>query len=189
STLTSLNNLAILYRDLKRHEEAEPLFLEAIAGAKKRLGLTNPTAQAFIGNTAVMYEEAGHPEKAAPFWRELADAEKQQAGPESPRYAALLAALGANLLKQRKPAEAESILRAGGRIRGQKEPDSWTTFSTQALLGESLASQKKYAEAEPLLVQGYEGMKQREATIPADRKARLSEASDHLVRLYDAWGK
>jgi len=34
------------------------------------------------------------------------------------------------------------------------------------MLGEALLLQKKYTEAEPLLLQGYEGMKLREAMIP-----------------------
>jgi serine/threonine protein kinase/Tfp pilus assembly protein PilF len=188
-TLNSLNNLAVLYRDLKRYDEATPLLMEAIAGAKKRFGVANPSAQTFIRNAAVNYEEAGQADKAAPFWWELADTAKQQAGPESPQYAAVLAALGANLLKQGRPAEAEPVLRTGLAIRCQEEPDSWTTFSTQALVGESLAGQKRYAEAEPLLVQGYEGMKQREARIPADRKVRMSETGERLIQLYDAWNK
>ena len=40
-----------------------------------------------------------------------------------------------------------------------------------------------------IFVQGYEGMKQREATIPANGKVRLTEALERLVQLYDAWDK
>ena len=54
------------------------------------------------------------------------------------------------------------------------------------LLGDSLLGQKKYAEAESLLVQGYEGMKQREANIPAVYKVRLTEALEGLVQLFEA---
>ena len=58
-----------------------------------------------------------------------------------------------------------------------------------SLLGGSLLGQKKYADAEPLLLQGYQGMKQRDAQIPKVGKLRLSEAVDRLIDLYDAWGK
>jgi eukaryotic-like serine/threonine-protein kinase len=57
------------------------------------------------------------------------------------------------------------------------------------MLGGSLLGQKQYAAAEPLLLAGYEGMKQRAADIPKLGQARLSEALDRLVELYDAWGK
>jgi hypothetical protein len=56
------------------------------------------------------------------------------------------------------------------------------------LLGASLLAQKKYKEAEPLLSEGYEGMKQREKTIPPKSKVRLIEAAERLVKLHEATG-
>jgi hypothetical protein len=52
-----------------------------------------------------------------------------------------------------------------------------------------LLGQKNYAAAEPLLVQGYAGLKQRQDQIPSQNKARLTEALERLVHLYDGWGK
>jgi hypothetical protein len=46
-----------------------------------------------------------------------------------------------------------------------------------------------YEEAGPLLREGYEGMKQREAQVPPHEKARLGEAAERLVRLYEATGE
>jgi hypothetical protein len=43
--------------------------------------------------------------------------------------------------------------------------------------------QKKYAEAEPLLLEGYEGMKRREKTIPPEGTICLPEAIDRLIEL------
>jgi hypothetical protein len=54
------------------------------------------------------------------------------------------------------------------------------------MLGEALLGQKKYAEAEPLLLSGYDGLKQREKTIPPQAKVRLIEALQRLVKLYEA---
>ena len=100
-----------------------------------------------------------------------------------------LAALGSNLIQQKKWAEAEPILRECLAIREKAQPDDWNTFNTRSQLGGSLLGQKKYAEAEPLVLAGYEGVKAREAKIPAPDKPRLSEAADRLVQLYDVWGK
>jgi serine/threonine protein kinase len=165
-TLVSLHNLAALYEACGRYAEAGPLFLEAVSGARRTFGLTHPTTQTFLFNAAVLYEQAGKPDKAEHLWRELAEAAKQQAGPESLPYAAGLAKLGANLLRQRKPGEAEPLLRTCLAIRQRQEADLWSTFLAQSLLGEALARQKKYAEAEPLLLAGYEGMKAHAKTIP-----------------------
>jgi hypothetical protein len=101
----------------------------------------------------------------------------------------VLAGLGHNLLKQRWYAEAEPLLRECLAIREQRLPDSWLRFNTQSMLGGALLGQQKYAEAEPLLLQGYEGMKQREARIPPPEKARLPEAVERLVQLYEATGQ
>jgi hypothetical protein len=62
-------------------------------------------------------------------------------------------------------------------------------FHTKSLLGGALLGQQKYAEAEPFLLQGYQGMKQRAAKIPENRKITLTDALKRLVQLYDAWGK
>lgn len=40
-----------------------------------------------------------------------------------------------------------------------------------------------------VLLVGYEGMKQREANIPQEGMARLTEALERLAQLYDSWGK
>jgi hypothetical protein len=104
-------------------------------------------------------------------------------------YATALAGLSLDLLAQKKWTEAESVLRNCLAIQEKNEPDAWTTFKTQALLGGSLLGQKKYADAEPLLLNGYEGMKQREKTIPPQSKVRLTEALDRLIELYTATDK
>ena len=86
-------------------------------------------------------------------------------------------------------AEAEPLLRECLAIREKTQPDAWSTFNTQSSLGGALLGQKKYADAEPLLRAGYEGLKQREKTIPEQGKVRIPEAIERLVRLYEATGK
>jgi len=93
------------------------------------------------------------------------------------------------LLAQKKPDEAELKLRECLTIRQSIQSDDWTTFDTKSMLGEALLEQKKYAEAEPLLLSGYEGLKQHEARIPSQDKARFSKALECLVQLYEDWGK
>ena len=61
--------------------------------------------------------------------------------------------------------------------------------NTKSQLGGALLGQKKYADAEPLLLAGYEGMKQREKTIPPQGSTRISEALDRLIELYAATNK
>ena len=100
-----------------------------------------------------------------------------------------MAQLGSNLIQQRKWTEAETILRACLAIRQKAQPDDWSTFNARSMLGGSLLGQKKFADAEPLILAGYEGMKAREAKIPAPGRPRLAEAAARVVLLYEAWGK
>jgi hypothetical protein len=84
---------------------------------------------------------------------------------------------------------AEPLLRDRLALRERSQPDDWTTFASRSLLGDCLLGQKKFADAEPLILAGYEGLKVREAKIPAPDKRRLTEAAERVVELYDAWGK
>ena len=114
---------------------------------------------------------------------------KERDGADSLPYASELAALGLNLLQQKKWTDADAVLRECLAIREKTQPDDWSTFNTQSMLGGALLGQKKYADAEPLLVKGYEGMKQRAEKMPPQAKdLRLGEALERLVQLYDAWG-
>jgi tetratricopeptide (TPR) repeat protein len=182
-------NLARVYQDQGKYDRAEPLFREASEAARKKLGITHDDTQRFVLGLISCYDSMKAPAKAEPLLRELADFLKQKFGADSPQYAGELAVLGFNLLRQQKFADAEPVLRDGLAIRAQKQPDAWTTCNTQSLLGGSLLGQQKNAEAEPLLLAGYEGLKQREAKIPANSKARLTEALERLVQLYDATGQ
>jgi hypothetical protein len=57
------------------------------------------------------------------------------------------------------------------------------------LLGEALLSQSKYTASEPLLLQGYEGMKKQEKTIPPQGIIYIPEPLDRLIELSTATNK
>jgi hypothetical protein len=59
----------------------------------------------------------------------------------------------------------------------------------QCLLGEILAGEKRFAEAEPLLLTGYQGLIERETTIPAADRTAAVQARDGVLRLYERWGQ
>ena len=81
---------------------------------------------------------------------------------------------------------AEKMLRECVELREEIAPDNWTTFDAKSMLGEALLGQKKHDEARPLLLAGYEGMKQRMASIPPEGVFRLTDTIDRLIQLYQA---
>jgi len=138
---------------------------------------------------AATYRNQGKYALAEPLYTEVLQAQTVKFGADHPRTLVTMAGLSLNLLRQKKYTDAEPILRECLAIQDKKQPDSWMTFYTRSMLGEALIGQRKYAEAEPLLIAGYEGMKQREKSIPPRNKELLTEALEGLVQIYDAWGK
>jgi eukaryotic-like serine/threonine-protein kinase len=177
-------NLGVCYKDAGRLKEAIPLLEEAHQTAKNV-----PPLRGVDGQLIDAYMKAGENAKLAVLRQErLADARKTLPT-DSPELAGMLAQIGLSLLQQKKWTEAEPYVRESLAIREKKEPDDWRTFNTTSLLGGVLLGQKKYVEAEPLLRKGYEGMKEREKTIPPEARTRIPEALDRLVQLYQATNK
>jgi len=92
-------------------------------------------------------------------------------------------------LLQSSAFDAELLLRECLAFREKTQPDDCSTFNTQSMLGGALLGQKKYTDAEPLLLKGYEGMKQREKSIPPAAATRIAESLDRLIELYTATNK
>jgi tetratricopeptide (TPR) repeat protein len=174
-------NLGVNYSDVGRLPEAMGLLEEAHRAANK-----NPTLRWVVTPLRIAYTRAGESAKLVRLLQEQLAEARKTLPMDSPQLAATLAETGLALLEQNKWAEAEPLIRESLGIREKSQPDHWTTFNTHSLLGGALLGQKKYAEAEPLLLKGYEGMKQREQTIPLQGKGRLGEAAQRLVQLYEA---
>jgi tetratricopeptide (TPR) repeat protein len=187
-TLAALANLGVNYKDAGRLEEGIRHLEDCLAKARALPGGV-PASLAWVPpQLADAYDRGKQFAKSEPLYRGFVEDARKQFGPEDPRAAGAMASLGLNLLRQKKYAEAEKHLHDCLRIREKAQPDVWNTFNARSLLGEALLAQKKYAEAQPLLLSGYQGMKDREATIPPNAKVYLREALQRLVRLYEATG-
>ena len=66
-------------------------------------------------------------------------------------------------------------------IREKAMPDDWRRFNCMSLLGGAFLGRGQFTEAEPLLLEGYKGMKQREAKIPKVAKHRVAEAAERIA--------
>jgi tetratricopeptide (TPR) repeat protein len=93
--------------------------------------------------------------------------------------------LARNLFLQKRYAQAEKIARKAIAIYEKERPGEEQLFFFVSILGAALCGQKHYTEAEPLLLQGYEGMKRREARLQAWWKSRMAEAGERVVRFYE----
>jgi tetratricopeptide (TPR) repeat protein len=187
-TLNTQCNLGVNYRDAGRLEEGARLMEEALRRARGRPDALAKTEWALL-QLGWTYQGLGRWDRAEPLLRDFLSRQRKTTPPDSPALAATLAQLGLILLLQQDWSEAESALRECLKIREVKFPDDWSRFNTMSQLGGALLGQGRYAEAQPLIVRGYEGLKSREAKIPPPAKARLPEAAERVIELYEAWGQ
>ena len=183
-TQVTVANLGVNYKDAGRLKEAIPLLEESHQTAKNIRSLRWVDQQLIDA-----YAKAGDNARVADLLKEQLAEARKTLPKDSPELGGLLAEIGMSLLRQQRWTEAEPLLRENLAIREKSQPDVWSTFNTQSLLGGSLLGQKKYAEAEPLLRKGYEGMKQREKTIPPQGSRRIPEALGRLIDLFTATNK
>jgi serine/threonine protein kinase/tetratricopeptide (TPR) repeat protein len=189
NTLTSRNNLAEAYRAAGRTGDALRLHEGVLKARESKLGPDHPHTLLSRNNLALAFLACGQFGRAEPLLVATLDRERKVFGPEDARTAGTMSLLGLCLIGEAKWAEAERVVREDLAVREKRVPDGWMTFEARSLLGESFRGQARYAEAEPLIVSGYEGMRAREAKIPAAAKFRRVEAAERVVRLYEAWGK
>ena len=181
--------LAEAYEAAGKVEKAIPLFERAFEARSAKNG-PNHSQTAWVRNKLVhCFDQRAEFDRSEPLLRQIVVMEKKKHDPADASVATTLAVLGENLLKQRKWDGAELSLRECLAIREAKLADDWSNFNARSLLGGSLLGQKRYAEAEPLLIEGYEGMKAREAKVPPRAKVRLTEAGARVVDLYESWGQ
>jgi tetratricopeptide (TPR) repeat protein len=65
STINSINNLAFLYQNLERYDEAEPLFVDALDRFRRKVGEKHPSTLITMGNLGAVYNATGRYEEAA----------------------------------------------------------------------------------------------------------------------------
>ncbi|WP_435008629.1 tetratricopeptide repeat protein [Tundrisphaera lichenicola] len=186
STLSTQKNLALSFQADGQLDRAIALLERTLATLTAKLGVDHTRTLAARFDLALAYEASGDPTRAEPMLREVLAARRKKLGANHPDVAQTLSALGRNLLDQKRWDEAEPYLREGLAAWEAKRPDDWNRFDTQSLLGESLLGRQKYAEAEPLLLNGYEGLKSREARIPADLRMLSTRAAERVVQLYQS---
>ncbi|APZ54423.1 Tetratricopeptide repeat-containing protein [Salipiger abyssi] len=79
-TLTSVNNLAVLYRSTGRYGEAEPLYRRALEARERVLGPEHPDTLRSVNNLAALYENTGRYGEAEPLFRRALEASEEADG-------------------------------------------------------------------------------------------------------------
>jgi tetratricopeptide (TPR) repeat protein len=181
----SAHILGMLYMDAGEYLESAARLQKVIALRKERDGQADDLV---LRTCALAYQRAGKLDDADRLLRDLSERERKKRdwiGQHA--LAHTLDLLSLNMLLQNRPAEAETLAREVLALceKAQASEYEWRRPYVINLLGGALLGQKRYAEAESLLLQGYQGMKQGEATMTAQWRFRLTEAGERLVRYYE----
>jgi tetratricopeptide (TPR) repeat protein len=189
NTLTGMYTLALLYLYEGRYSVAESLFIELLEKQQRVLGHEHPNTLTTINDLARLYQSTGRYAEAEPLYVKVLELRRRMMRPQDPDTLASLAALGGLRIQQQRYADAEQLLSEAVTGYQETTSDSWSRYNSQSMLGASLAGQKKYAEAELPLLSGYQGMLQREATIPAFDRPEVERAGQWILQLYQEWRK
>jgi tetratricopeptide (TPR) repeat protein len=184
-----MSNLAVVYRLQSKFADAERLSIRTMEIRSRVLGDSHPDTLTTMNNLAATYKDEGKYDEAEPLYIRMVDLFPRVFGEAHPNTLTSMSSLADLYELERQYAKAESIARDLLRRYEKSFPDNWARFYAQVLLGAGLSGQLKFAEAEPLLLSGYEGLKQREATIPATIRSPLARAEETIIQLYHGWSK
>jgi tetratricopeptide (TPR) repeat protein len=148
---TSLNNLALLYKEMGDYVKAEPLYNQARDIFKQALGEGHPDYASSLNNLAALYNLMGDYAKAEPLYLQARDIYKEALGEQHPSYAISLNNLAALYWAMGDFAKAEPLYRQARDIRkealGERHPDYAASLNNLALL---YMATDDYDRAEPL---------------------------------------
>ena len=134
-----------------RYQEAEPIFLEAIAALEHGVGASHLAVATALNNLAVCYKYLARFTDAGPLYQRALTITEEALGPRHPDVATIYHNLGGLEHAAGNWMRGEPFARKSVRIRtralGPQHPDVAADMTALAAL---LDQQKKYAEAERL---------------------------------------
>jgi tetratricopeptide (TPR) repeat protein len=146
-----LNQTGYYYNNQGRYGEAEPLYQDALAMAKRLLGDEHPSVARSLNNLASLYDNQGRYGEAEPLYQDALAMKKRLLGDEHPSVATSLNNLASLYKNQGRYGEAEPLyqdaLAMRKRLLGDEHPDVATSLNNLASLYDN---QGRYGEAEPL---------------------------------------
>jgi serine/threonine protein kinase/Tfp pilus assembly protein PilF len=188
-TLDTMHKLGLMYLRQGKYAQAEPLLTKALETQRRVLGENHSDTLGSMSSLAALRRSQGQYGQAQAIFAKVLEIRRRLFSAQDRDIADVLASLGEVLLLQRRYAEAEPMLREALGSQEKAMPASWRRYRTESLLGRSLAGQKKYTEAEARLISGYQGMLQRQASIPFDERTAVRQSGQWLIQLYRQRGR
>ncbi len=119
ATLRTMNNLAALYNDQGRYDEAEPLYLETLETRKRVLGDDHPDTGISSHNLGCLYRDQGRHDESQRYFEHAQRIWEAKLGHDHPYVAENLAQWAALRRKTGDDAGAERMEARAKAIRGE----------------------------------------------------------------------
>jgi len=178
---SALINLALIYGDLGRYNEAESLYIEGLNIIKKELRQNHHDYVAYLNNLSLLYAKLGRYAEAESFLLETLDVMKSQ-GNEN-RMAGFLINLSIIYADMGRYIEAESsLLRASKIFKAKNGKNSYSYFLCLANLAIVYHDMDRLAKAESLSLEALEIIK----TIHGEKDSDYAIVLGNLAELYVA---
>ena len=170
-TLSTSNDLAVMYLETGRYDEAEPLLLHVVAAQQAMYGESHPESMTAVGNLASTYMFQGRHSMAEPLYLEVLRSREEHAGEGDPGTITALNNLASLYREQLRFHDAETLfvraLRASRAALGDLHNS--TLIATNNLAG-LYQDMQRHDDAESLF---------REAL----RRSREGRGEDHIHTL------
>lgn len=181
--MATLNNLAVVYQQLGRYGEAEPLLAQAVEETEKRLGAEHPMLANCLNNQAMFYDELGRYGEAEPLMKRALTIREKTLPAGHSDIALVRNNLAVFYHRYGRYAEAEKLLRGvladWQRLLGTEHPLVAMALNNLALV---YHGQGREAEAETLQKQA---LALRTKLLPADHHDQ-ADTWNNLAAIYEA---
>jgi tetratricopeptide (TPR) repeat protein len=187
-TLLCASNLGLAIHESGGRERALPMFEQLLKRRRAKLRFEHPETIASEGILADAYLEAGRLSDAIPLLEGALAKRRKKYGENRPPTLRSKVALARAYLVAGRLDDTEPLARGALTALEKKSPGDWRTFHVLSVWGGSLLSPETFKEAEQPLRKAYEGMKAREATMPASAMRYLFEGAERVSRFYELAG-
>ncbi|MFB2920957.1 tetratricopeptide repeat protein [Aerosakkonema funiforme] len=186
--VSSLNNLAKLYRSQGRYSEAEPLYQQALAMRQRLFEGDHPYVATSLSNLARLYEFQGRYSEAEPLYQQALAMRQRLFEGDHPDVAASLNNLAELYRSQGRYSEAEPLYQQAlamllwEHLFNRDHPDVATSLNNLAVL---YTLQGRYSEAEPVYQQA---LAMRQRLFEGDHPD-VASSLNNLAELYRSQGR
>ena len=182
------SNLASTLMLMGEFEQAEKIYLEALAARRQRYSLDSPEVATSKGSLGILYHAQDELEQAEPLLREALEIRRRAYGDEDTRLAPYFDVLGRVLAAQGRTQEAERLYDAALTIRQRRLPENHPHLAQTRKNLASLLIAEDSATAQVLLIRALETFYQTnpESWQTADAESVLGAYLTRLERYQEA---